>query len=246
MKPTLIVPAAGSGTRLGGGVPKALVPIAGVPMIRRVLDLYSEYVSNAVVVVRPDAKPAVAAVTGPDIRVALQPEPTGMLDAILLAAPHVEPGAAVWISWCDQVLVHRTTIRTLVERMRAHPQAALVMPTVRRSHPYIHFERDSSGRIARVLQKREGDRMPDVGESDMGLFALSAQAYETLLPSFAGEASRSEGTAERNFLPFIPWIAERREVVTFPATGSIEAMGVNTPDELAAAEAYLRARDSSK
>ena len=61
--------------------------------------------------------------------------------------------------------------------------------------------------------------MPPVGESDMGLFALSAEAWTDLLPEYAGSvAAPSHVTGERNFLPFIPWVATRRQVVTFPAT----------------------------
>jgi choline kinase len=84
--------------------------------------------------------------------------------------------------------------------------------------------------------------MPEQGESDMGLFSLSASAFLDLLPAFASDVERSAGTGERNFLPFIPWIATRAEVVTFSPVDEAEAVGVNTPEELAAVERYLAAR----
>jgi hypothetical protein len=108
-----------------------------------------------------------------------------------------------------------------------------------RDEPYIHFDRDRSGRIARVLQRREGDTMPARGESDMGLFALSRRAFVDLLPEYARAASPGAGTHERNFLPFIPWAAARAGVSTFPCENPMEAIGINTPEELAAVEAYL-------
>jgi bifunctional N-acetylglucosamine-1-phosphate-uridyltransferase/glucosamine-1-phosphate-acetyltransferase GlmU-like protein len=116
------------------------------------------------------------------------------------------------------------------------------MPTVTKADPYIHLERDSSGRISRVLHRREGDTMPAIGESDMGLFALSAEACFHLLPQFAAEVETGTGTGERNFLPFIPWVAQRRPVITFPSEHPEEAIGVNTPEELRAVEAYLKRR----
>ena len=86
--------------------------------------------------------------------------------------------------------------------------------------------------------------MPPVGESDMGLFALSTEAWTDLLPEYAGSvAAPSHVTGERNFLPFIPWVATRRQVVTFPATDPSEALGVNTPADLARAERCLQERD---
>ena len=47
----LIVPAAGLGTRLGADRPKLLVPVAGIPMIDRLLGLFAGTVDRAVVVV---------------------------------------------------------------------------------------------------------------------------------------------------------------------------------------------------
>lgn len=239
----LVVPAAGAGSRLGMGLPKALVPVGGVPMVRRVLSLYSTYVDSAVVVASSAARHAVEECVGADARVVVQVRPTGMLDAILIAAPEVPAGAeVVWITWCDQVAVDPATVARLAECGAANPDAAVVMPVVRRSGPYIHFVRDAAGRIVRVLQRREGDAMPAQGESDMGLFALSREAYHELLPEFAREPSAGAATGERNFLPFIPWAAERRKVVAFPCTHPMEAMGVNTPAELSAVEAYLQSR----
>ena len=117
------------------------------------------------------------------------------------------------------------------------------MPTVLRRSPYTHLERDASGRMTRILHRREGDRMPEVGESDMGLFAMRGAVYANLLPAYAREVQVGEATGERNFVPFVPWIAATHEVVTFPAMDEMEAVGVNTPDELRAVEAYVRERE---
>ena len=247
----LIVPAAGLGSRLGAGVPKLLVPVAGVPMIDRILDLYAGRVTRAVVVVNPafagDVRRHLAARgTPPTIECVEQPAPTGMLDAILLAAPSVSgwSPANVWITWCDQVAVDTSTIEKLSTAASAPSHPALVMPTVVREHPYIHFERDPSGRITRVLHRREGDQMPVRGESDIGLFALSPFAYSELLPRYSREVVVGGATGERNFLPFIPWVAREHDVMTFPCTNPMEAIGVNTPDDLRRVERYLRERSA--
>ena len=83
--------------------------------------------------------------------------------------------------------------------------------------------------------------MPAVGESDMGLFSLSPDAYFNLLPQFGREATRATSTRERNFLPFLPWLAQRgHSVLTFASTDEMEAIGINTPDDLRRLETYLR------
>ncbi len=241
------MPAAGRGSRLGADVPKFLAPVLGRPMLRHLSDLYGGLIERLVLVTAPDAaraaRDAAAALDVP-LDVAVQPEPTGMLDAVLLARQIVEGAGTgpIWITWCDQIAVDPRTIARLGGLSRDRGDAALVMPTARRANPYIHFDRDTSGRITAVRHRREGDAMPAIGESDMGLFSLSRSAYLDALPAFAREAAAASGTGERNFLPFVPWIAAREPVVTFPCTDEREAIGVNTPEERALVEAYLRER----
>ena len=84
--------------------------------------------------------------------------------------------------------------------------------------------------------------MPRTGESDMGLFALSRQTYFDRLPAYTREVELGRATGERNFLPFIPWLARTETVTTFPAEDPMEAVGVNTPLELDTVERYLLSR----
>jgi bifunctional N-acetylglucosamine-1-phosphate-uridyltransferase/glucosamine-1-phosphate-acetyltransferase GlmU-like protein len=242
----LIVPAAGRGSRLGTSIPKALVPVNGRPMLDILADLYGPVVQHIVVVAHPSFASDVDAWgrRRGHVSVAEQASPTGMLDAILAAAADVRSRrpSEVWITWADQVGVMRETIDRLAAIASARPAPALALPTVRRPDPYIHLERDAAGRITRLLERREGDRMPAEGESDMGVFALSATAFNEDLEEYSRDVTPGRATGERNFVPFIPWIAARKAVVTFPCTDPMEALGINTPDDLARVEAWLRER----
>jgi hypothetical protein len=164
-----------------------------------------------------------------------------MLDAILLArdALVADPPDRIWITWCDQIAMQPATVQRLREAASA---PALVMPTAMRREPYIHLARDAGGRIVRVLHRREGDAMPEEGETDAGLFSLSRAAYLDLLPQFAAAAlPEGAATRERNFLPFIPWLHARAEVRTFPCVSWIESVGVNTPADVALVAPHLPA-----
>ncbi len=245
MERLLVIPAAGLGSRLGAHTPKLLAPVNDQPMLLHLLSLYEPVVDRFAIVVHPSARNAVLHVLQDSSRAIdlfVQEQPTGMLDAILLARSAVESAhpRRVWITWCDQVAIHPRTLRRLVEADAGGPLVAL--PTCTGPAPYVHLERDASNRIVRVLHRREGDTMPLEGESDSGLFSLSLPAYLDLLAKFAAAPATGTATGERNFLPFIPWASSRGDVVTFPCTEPSEAVGVNTPEDRASVERTLRRR----
>jgi bifunctional UDP-N-acetylglucosamine pyrophosphorylase/glucosamine-1-phosphate N-acetyltransferase len=247
MERLLIVPAAGRGSRLGLDIPKLLVPVNGRPMIDRVFSIYAGMVDSAALVVHPAAAKEVEAhVAGAPFPVELfvQQEPTGMLDAIQLARPAVELSGPrrVLITWCDQVGIRTETVARLQAAADSPDAPHLVMPTAVSGDPYVHLTRDERGGITNVLHRREGDPMPPVGEGDAGVFEMSREAYLDWLPLYAAAPQIGARTGERNFVPFVAWVARRGSVVTFPCVEPGEAVGINTKEDLATVEQMLRAR----
>lgn len=209
-------------------------------MLEHLLRLYESVADRVVIVAHPTVS---ARLKGP-FEVVEQQARTGMLDAVLLGGEAVARHRPdeVWVTWGDQVGVLPATIARLAGAMTADPAPAAALPTVRRADPYIHFERSADGRMAGLLQRREGDTMPATGESDMGLFALTRETYERDLPAFARDARPGRDTGERNFVPFVPWLAGRARVVTIPCTDDREAIGINTPEDLRMMEEWLGSR----
>ena len=207
-----MVPAAGLGSRLGADVPKLLVPVAGLPMIDRLRALYEDYVSQIVLVVHPSAEaaasehvrhwPAPVSVRRP----AAPDRHAGRDPAWRDRSVRASDPSGVWITWCDQVAVHPRPCEPWPRRTATNPRCrAGDADGCAERAPYIHLERDADGRIVRVLHRREGDAMPDAGESDMGLFALSPHARPArCCPRTRATVEIGAATGERNFLPFIP------------------------------------------
>jgi bifunctional UDP-N-acetylglucosamine pyrophosphorylase/glucosamine-1-phosphate N-acetyltransferase len=243
----LVLPAAGTGSRLGSSRPKVLHPVAGRPMLDHLAALHGRWIDRWHVVVRPGDREVVAAACaglGLAATVHVQPAPIGMLDAVLrpLEALRREAPACVWITWCDQIALRPETLARLAGTP-CQDGVTVTLPTCRKADPYIHFDRDAVGRIAHVRHRREGDAMPPAGEADAGLFGLSAAAYLDELPRYAAApAAAGATTGERNFLPFLPWVERVGQVTTFPCLDAEETIGVNTPADVAAVEAYLAGR----
>ena len=227
------------------GPPKILFPVAGRPILEWLLDLVVPICETTVFVLSPDGRDRVEAILERLIpgryRIAIQAHASGMGDAVQIGAAEVStPHTAVM--WGDQVALRPTSVAS-VARLHAGPlRPHATVPTVFRDAPYIHFERHRDGRIARLLQAREGDAMPARGESDTGFFCFQTQVLRRLLVDFEEQAgARGSRTAEFNLLPVIPFAAETGHTVLTPHVMDVEeTIGINTRADAERVEAFLR------
>lgn len=240
----MIIPAAGLGSRLQTSLPKAIFPVNEKCMIDYLFELYSHLIDLFLVVLHPSFAKAVinhCSTYSFNIEYEFQERPTGMLDAILAPKNKIQTyqPESIWITWCDQIAVHPKTVNTLANIQNNNPDTALIFPTSKMANPYIHFERNDINEIMGVLQKREGNEMPETGESDMGLFCLSYECYSNMLVEFSNDVEKGTATQERNFLTFIPWLQGKAKVYTFPGHDKYESLGINTREDLYIVENYL-------
>lgn len=240
---TVIIPAAGRGTRLGFDKPKLLFQIAGRTMLEWLLRLFVPLAGRVVVVASTEGQEAVRQELERLIpgryRVAVQQEPTGMGDAVACALPFVATPFAA-IVWGDQAALRSTSVEACLRLQQGPSQPDAVCPTVIRANPYIHFERDLNGKLSGLLQAREGDAMPGQGESDTGFFCFRTGVLRELLESTAN--GRGARTGENNFLPVIVTAAKTRTVLTPHLMTLEETVGVNSPADAAYLENILKRR----
>lgn len=243
---TAIVPAAGKGSRLGFTKPKILYPVAGRMIVEWLLDFLAPNCKAIIFVLSPDGRQSVEEELDRLIpgrySVAIQEVPTGMGDAVSLGLEHVST-EHVAIVWGDQVALRKSSVESCMRVQQGPLQPDLTCPTVMRGDPYIHFARGQDGRITELLQKREGDRMPREGESDTGFFCCRADRLRTLLAVLRVQANaRGNATGEFNFLPVIP-LAARTGIVATPRVMTLEeTVGINSKDDAALVEPFLRSK----
>jgi bifunctional N-acetylglucosamine-1-phosphate-uridyltransferase/glucosamine-1-phosphate-acetyltransferase GlmU-like protein len=230
---TALIPAAGRGTRLGFDKPKILFPVSGATILERLGGLLSPLCDQFVLVLSPDGapvvKPEMERLLPQRSRVAIQPSPRGMGDAVARGLSEVRT-ANVLIVWGDQFALKSSSLEFCMRLLEGAAQPAAVCPTLLRTQPYIHFERDSGGAIVRVLQQREGDSLPSEGESDSGVFFFRTAALRSCLAELlAGERAIGRLTGEQNFLPIFPLIdTGPDQLITARIMSTAESVGVNS------------------
>lgn len=128
-----VILAAGRGTRLGpltNERPKSMLPILGKPIVAHVLgDMSEAGVRRFVLVVGPDdggmrAYFEQAAPPGLDIRFAVQERATGTVDALTLAAPHLD--GPFLLSAVDNV-TSAEHVRGVIARYAANPDVIVTL-----------------------------------------------------------------------------------------------------------------------
>lgn len=242
---TAVVPAAGRGSRLGYELPKILYPIADRPILAWLVELLGAHCSRLVFVLSPDGQAPVASVLDRLIPgrydVAVQEAPTGMGDAVELGLAAVAT-ENVTIVWGDQAALRPSSVDICLRVHEGPLRPDVTCPIVTRERPYIHFDRDENGNITGLRQAREGDDMPETGDSDTGFFCFRTIVLRRLLKELRGrEDARGRGTGEFNLLPVIPLAAHRSLMVLTPRIMSLEeTVGVNSRDDAKMIERFIR------
>ena len=172
--------------------------------------------------------------------VVIQEIPSGMGDAVELALPQVQT-PHVTVVWGDQVSLQRTSVEGCQRLHQGPLHPDLTCPTVWRVNPYIHFERDEAGTLTGLRQAREGDAMPERGESDTGFFCFKTDRLQQLLHQMrTSRTSMGNRTGEFNLLPIIPVAAQQGTVLTPRFMRLEETQGINSSEDAGAVAEFLR------
>jgi len=221
-------------------VPKILVPILPDLTVWDVLKKSSLAVADHVhVVVSPSGQDAFKAAAKVDfdagrVSCSLQPEPLGMGDAVFRAEPVFSTFDAMIVMWGDQVGVSAGTLSRVRAALGDGTKDVVALPLATTKAPYVHYELSTSGALTNVLQSREGDVMPEVGEADVGVFGLTTRGLKQHWAAYSALGIVGKKTREANFLPFMPFLAQERGflVTKIPGIDPEEARGINTKEDL--------------
>jgi bifunctional UDP-N-acetylglucosamine pyrophosphorylase/glucosamine-1-phosphate N-acetyltransferase len=210
--PTVLILAAGQGTRMKSKTPKVLHDVCGRPMVLWPVLAAIEAGAGRIVVVDSPAR-ALEGVLPDGVLLAVQPRSNGTGGAVVAAiaeldadaagagrtdaAGAVEKDAPVVVLSGDVPLVSAEAIRELTA---AHERsgAGATMATTVLADPagYGRVVRDSSGAVARVVEtKKEGDATAEeleIDEVNTGIYAFDAIALRKALPGLSDENAQGE------------------------------------------------------
>jgi bifunctional UDP-N-acetylglucosamine pyrophosphorylase/glucosamine-1-phosphate N-acetyltransferase len=241
--PTVLILAAGEGTRMKSDTPKVLHPICGRPMIGWPIRAAQEAGAGRVVVV--DGPRRRLADQLPDgVEVAVQEEPNGTGDAVRSAADSIGRDETVLILMGDVPLITAEAIAGLTG---AHEEsgAAATMATMELEDPtgYGRVIRASDGSVERVVEtKTAGDATPEeqaIREVNTGIYAFAGGDLVDALGRLNADNAQGE-----LYLPgVLPLLrADGKRVGAHIVTDATLTLGVNNRVDLARVRALAQAR----
>jgi bifunctional UDP-N-acetylglucosamine pyrophosphorylase / glucosamine-1-phosphate N-acetyltransferase len=241
--PTVIVLAAGQGTRMRSKLPKVLHHVCGRPMVLwPVLAARESGAGRIVVVGGPDR--ALAAVLPDGVELVVQPEPNGTGGALQAAQAHIDPAAPVVVLSADVPLVTAADIGELVEAHEAaHAAATIVSMELEDPAEYGRVVRTTDGLVERVAEARTaGDATSEeleIREVNAGIYCFDGAGLLEVLPLLRPDNAQGE-----LYLPdVVPLLrAAGRIVVAHPTTDANLTRGVNDRADLAVVTGHARNR----
>jgi bifunctional UDP-N-acetylglucosamine pyrophosphorylase/glucosamine-1-phosphate N-acetyltransferase len=242
MKPTVIILAAGLGTRMRSFLPKALHRLAGKELILHVLDAVKPLgPGKTAVVLGHQADRVREAMLGHSVEIVHQEEQLGTGHAVRQAADIIAAAEGPVVVLCaDTPLLTPGTLISLVEA-HSRAQAAVTVMTAMAEEPagYGRVVRGRSG-VMRIVEEKDATALQKkIREVNTGIYCFEKKF---LLAALGGIKNRN--AQNEYYLPDTISLARKKKlkVAAVLCADADEAMGINSRFDLSQAEMVLQTR----
>ena len=236
MSLSIIILAAGKGTRMYSDVPKVMFPLAGKPLLGHVLQTAAALNAQTTVVYGHGGEQVRAALQGDHIRWVKQEPQLGTGHAVMQALPAVDPQNRVLILYGDVPLIKGSTLTQLAEL----GQGGLALLTAHLANPqgYGRIIRDGNGAIRAIVEQKDANpEQAQIKEINTGFLAAPAHLLQSWLSRVGnhnaqGEYYLTDVVAEA--------VADGINVASLQPDELEEVTGINDRLQLAQLERYYQ------
>lgn len=249
MNTRVVILAAGQGKRMASSIPKPLVPISGRPMIMHLIENVKKSGIDArpIVVVAPDSLELFQNTLGDICDFALQKEQLGTGHAVMSARQELRSAERVIVLYGDHPFIPADTLRALVLLHDENPEAVAMLTCKVPGFvaPYDVFAswgkiiRGGSGSVVTIREVKDcSDNERLVREVNSGIYAFPASWMWQQLPRLTTQNASGE-----YYLTDLIMLACKEGIAIITASADpLDVMGVNTPEELSAAERVFNSK----
>jgi bifunctional UDP-N-acetylglucosamine pyrophosphorylase/glucosamine-1-phosphate N-acetyltransferase len=234
---SVVILAAGKGTRMASTQPKVLHPLAGRPLLAHVLAAAREVHAERIVVVYGHGGQAVPdAFRDSSARFVLQEPQLGTGHAVMQALPHLPSEGSTLILYGDVPLTRPATLR----RLLAHEGVlTLLTAELDDSTGYGRIVRDRGGNVVRIVEERDATADERrIREINTGMLC----APNVKLGAWLAGLKDHNAQGEYYLTDIVPAaLADHTPIRTEHPDAHWEVQGVNTREQLAQLERRYQA-----
>ncbi|MCW2487918.1 bifunctional UDP-N-acetylglucosamine diphosphorylase/glucosamine-1-phosphate N-acetyltransferase GlmU [Candidatus Symbiopectobacterium sp. NZEC127] len=241
---SVVILAAGKGTRMYSDLPKVLHPLAGKPMVQHVIDAAMETGAKQVHLVYGHGGDLLKdRLTNPDLNWVLQAEQLGTGHAMQQAAPFFADDEDILMLYGDVPLISPATLA----RLLAHkPQGGIALLTVKLDDPtgYGRIVRDEKGSVVGIVEHKDAtEQQRQINEINTGILAANGQDLKRWL----SQLNNNNAQGEYYITDIIAMAAsEGRRVEAVHPDNLSEVEGVNNRLQLATLERVYQREQANK
>ena len=240
---SVVILAAGQGTRMKSARPKVLHTLAGKPLLQHVVaagrGLEPEQI---IVVVGHGAGDVRDAMQGQELSFVEQPEQLGTGHALQQCIETITPGNDVLVLAGDVPLIRAATLAQLVAGVGEDTAVCVLSFEPDDPFGYGRILRDDAGSVIAIVEQRDCDaRQASVGECNSGILLIRGDRLGKLLAGLDNDNSQGEYYLT-DVVQHAVTAGDRVDAVVCESAS--EVSGVNNQQQLAAVEALYRARQA--
>jgi bifunctional UDP-N-acetylglucosamine pyrophosphorylase/glucosamine-1-phosphate N-acetyltransferase len=244
MNLSIIILAAGQGTRMRSARPKVLHPLAGRPLLSHVIDTARELQPTDIhVVIGHGAEQVQRDFANTDIQWALQAEQLGTGHAVAQAMPAIPDGNTVLVMYGDVPLVSRDTLEPLCS-LAEQGMAALLTAELADPTGYGRILHHADGSICGIVEEKDASASERaLNEINTGFVAAPA----TRLRDWVAALDNNNSQGEFYLTDVIARaVTEGTSVRGVMADDITEVLGINDRKQLAVQERYYQQRQAER
>lgn len=240
---SVVILAAGKGTRMYSDLPKVLHPLAGKPMVQHVIDAAMKLGAQQVHLVYGHGGELLQkTLTDPALNWVLQAEQLGTGHAMQQAAPHFADDEDVLMLYGDVPLI---SVDTLQRLLAAKPQGGIGLLTVKLDNPsgYGRIVRENGDVVGIVEHKDASDTQREINEINTGILVANGRDLKRWLSLLDNNNAQGEF-----YITDIIALAhaDGKEIATVHPARLSEVEGVNNRLQLAALERVYQSEQAEK
>lgn len=241
---SIIILAAGKGTRMNSSKPKVIHQLAGKAMLQHVVDTSRELdPDQIIVVIGHESQQVVTALKDQKIIWVEQTEQLGTGHAVMQCKDVVTPGNDILVLYGDVPLISSSTLQPLLDK---NNQSVVTLLSFIADDPtgYGRIVRDENNAVLAIIEQKDASsEILTIKESNSGIVYIQGSEYAELL----AEIDNNNAQQEYYLTDVVKHaVAKNHPVNAVVCQNEQEVLGVNNQQQLAEIETIYRNQQAIK